>query len=855
MIKIDKVYTDTPLIDEIVRQCKEMIYNGIVLKDQEEADKYETVDTVKQTDLYSDIIQGLDMYGMYTFGYDTIMQIPYMTKELAIQYTRNNSLIPKEIQPALMKIEREKFLANYEEQNNYYRMLYGLPDVGDEPIYVTNSQAKRIKVSEFNIGIPVHEMNNSEISILDTYGILDDIINTYPEKRYLQHLGEKRINPYVARKAAPFTLLYLPPADSNEVRDKFIDMINRNRQYILSTLYSEAYKYNSDYYDKFIMVMIITQAFIDMIVLSPEYIIRRDLFDMRTIQYVFESQGVKFFPDIPLKYQKRLVKNLNRLIKFKSCDKNLVDIASLFGFEDVGLFKYYLLKDPIMLKNGEYKNDTTTDPKTGEEVEDLEANYELKFLKVPFDGSPDEAIRDPFNHNDYDSFVEDDVYWNGRYTAEHVKHTILEHQFNMVISKYIGMEMVYSMTEMAFQVVYFMNMLMYSVDTSSLTIDIPEFSSTMKYPLIDCFICLFSLGYLYKGLEDTIMYHPVQAMDVMGFNFEADMDRLAEYVAEKGFTLEELGVSNFKIPSSGIFTYNQLIEIYTNNKNIYNHVVHEMVNANDKDIYDIYRTIFQSLYVTKLNFDYFTSDGFKPETYSEFLASHNGSLYDVILNCRMIKDESERKNEISKIINIIVENIYIYLDEDKFPHIFHGIPTASMDYLRQYLLQVLDFFKSYKVDFTHVNIVYKLDDRRDNWINIIDRIYLKHVYTFGDVIPYNDFVDIMVNIIFSDHVIPEDNLDIDITYWAERILRDEIPMNDRIGDILVHLLFTDYGSPYKEILLLVYKKWISEWIVTEDYIGAMRSKLGFKDFIPMEDIVSIIPNNKEYDDFVPPIET
>lgn len=37
MIKIDKVYTDTPLIDEIVRQCKEMIYNGIVLKDQAEA--------------------------------------------------------------------------------------------------------------------------------------------------------------------------------------------------------------------------------------------------------------------------------------------------------------------------------------------------------------------------------------------------------------------------------------------------------------------------------------------------------------------------------------------------------------------------------------------------------------------------------------------------------------------------------------------------------------------------------------------------------------------------------------------------------------------------------------------------
>ena len=97
MIKIDKVYTDTPLIDEIVRQCKEMIYNGIVLKDQAEAGENETVYSVKQADRYADIISGLDMYEMYTYGYDTLMQIPFMTRELAISYARNPALIPDEI--------------------------------------------------------------------------------------------------------------------------------------------------------------------------------------------------------------------------------------------------------------------------------------------------------------------------------------------------------------------------------------------------------------------------------------------------------------------------------------------------------------------------------------------------------------------------------------------------------------------------------------------------------------------------------------------------------------------------------------------------------------------------------------
>ena len=850
MIKMDKVYTDTPLIDEIVRQCKEMIYNGIVLKDQEEAGENETVYSVKQADRYADIIGGLDMYEMYTYGYDTLMQVPYMTKELAIYYARNPDFIPEEIRPQLQKIERQKFLMKYEEQNNYYRRLYGLPDLGDKPIYLTDEQIRKLNIDEFDVGKAIHEMNNNEINILDAYGIIEEIQQQNPTKKYLWHLGEKRVNPYTARKAPPFSLLYLPPCDSNEVFEKFTDMINRNRQYILSTLYSEAFKYKSVYYDKFICCMIIIQAFIDMITTSPEYIIRRDLFDMRTIQYVFESQGVEFFPDIPLKYQKRLVKNLNRLIKFKSCDKNLVDIASLFGFEDVELFKYYLLKDPIMLPDGTYKNDTTTDPKTGEEVEDLEANYELKFLKVSFDGSVDEAIRDPFNFENYDQFVEEDVYWNGTYTPEYVKHTILQHEFNTVITKYIGMELVYSMTELVFQAVYFINMLVYSVDTSQLVIDIPEFSSTVKYPLIDCFICLFSLGYLYKDLEDNIMYNPVQVMDVLGFNFEVDMDELAAYIKDKGFTPEDFGLEEFIVPENGIYTYKQLIEIYTNNKNIYKHVVHEMTNANDKNIYDIYRKIWQSLFVTKLNFDYFTQYGIKPKTYSQFLSIANSSLYDVILECKMLGDEDERKQKISEMINIIVENIYVYLDEDMFNHIFHGIPTSSMDYIRQYMFKVLNFFKSYKVDFTHVNIVYKLDDRAHNWIPIVDRIYLNHIFTKCEVIPYEDFISLMIDLHPEEIIIPKDYLSISVTHWIERILHDRVHIHDRFGSILVHLLYKDYGSPWFD-WIPEYKHIFTkgEFIDMEDHMESMNISKEMSDTISLEDHLFVSYKYKEHDIF------
>src|SRR5699024_7289618 len=138
----------------------------------------------------------------------------------------------------------------------------------------------------------------------------------------------------------------------------------------------------------------------------------------------------------------------------------------------------------------------------------------------------------------------------------------------------------------------------------------------------------------------------------------------------------------------------------------------------DKNIYDIYRKLFQSLMITKLNFEYFRSYGTEPETYLEFLGAKNSPLYEIIYTCKQIETEEERKTEASKLINYNVDNIYIYIDEEEFRYIFHNIPTVSMDYLRQYLFKVLNFFKSYKVDFTRVNVVYTMDDRYDNKINI-----------------------------------------------------------------------------------------------------------------------------------------
>ena len=795
---IRKQVTDNPLLDQIIYECQSMIYGGIVFKNEEEANKYETFQTIQLSDRYADIIEGKSNFKFFEYGLDLLNQVPYLTTEQKIYMAKNNAMIPDSAKELLHKLAVEKFLANYEEPNNYYRRLNGLPDNGVEGIHLTPDLVEMIDVHDFDYGKYVHEMTPEEINILKIFGVLDILKEQYPDQLYLNYLGERKINPYIARKLPNFSILYLPSSESMEVHDKFLECLEKNRVFFLKTIYSEAYKFNSDYYDNFIMIMILIQSFADMISLAPEYIIRRELFDLRTIQYVFESQGCEFYPEIPLKYQKRLVKNLNRLIKYKSCDKNLVDIVSLFGFDNIQLFKYYILRIPIMNEDGTYRHDTVEDPLTGKDIPDYENNFELKFLRVPINEIADDHIRNHMNYSDYDTITTQDIYWDGPYDHNEVKKRILEKEFNICITKYISVDSVYSLSDLSFQLIYFINMILYNgkIDNSKVTLQIPELSSTANYPLVDTLICLYSLMYIYNEFEDDIIYDPMKALAIKGFNFEADMNALATYVKEQGFTLEELGVSDFQIPKNGILTWNQLIEVYLKNKNIHEHLIKQINNANDKKMYDIYYKIYDSLMVTQLNFDYFKkTDGSSPVRYSDYLENKGSSLFNIIKDCRDTLKIEDRRLKITKYINHIVENVFIYLDKEEFQYIFQNIPTISLDFIRSYMYKVLNFFKSYKVDILNTNTIYKFDDKLENKIRIIDEIFFRYIFNRKDRIKVDELINtINIYLNHKERVTPHDKIYMDISRWSKKIFKDRTEYWDDIVKVLMTFIFYDHAN-------------------------------------------------------------
>ena len=171
----------------------------------------------------------------------------------------------------------------------------------------------------------LHELSMEDLAMVDSSGILDQIKAEYSEDahyQYIYHLGDKRVGFYEARRAPNFSLLWLPELNTFDIiENKFKRVFDRNRKYTISTVYSEAYRFMSYHYDAFILILIIIQTMVDMISEVQEYIINKDVFDSRTIRYLFESYGIAYYKEIPTKYQIRIIKNVNNLLKYKSSNK------------------------------------------------------------------------------------------------------------------------------------------------------------------------------------------------------------------------------------------------------------------------------------------------------------------------------------------------------------------------------------------------------------------------------------------------------------------------------------------------------------------------------------------------------
>ena len=785
-VNMDMVYTENPYVDIIVYYTK-LLGIDTVLKLQKQAQAHETLESLKNADMLIACKENTAIFELFDGFSETVLRKSGLIGEPLANALIDPTTIPLNMRNTVLENAKQEFIDNYEELNDYYRMLNGLPPMGYEEIYVTDWEPPENVV--IDLSVPIHKMSEEAIMILRTYGVLDDLYEEDPTNRaYIKYL-DRKIDPYAARKAGPFGVLYVPSIDQEEIAREYREKLEVNILYVLKAVYSDAYAYDSDYYDNIMAIFIVLNAMIDVITRVQEFIARREVFDIRTVQYIFESFGVNFYPEIPLRYQIAMVKNLHFLLKYKSTARCMIEICSLFGMKNIEIFKYYLLRQRNYDKEtGEYSF-------TG----DWDTDFSLKFVKIPIDEPMDEYIRDPAYYMDYDEVTSGDPTWTGGLESDYVREQHLDFDYNYVRTKYMSIDSIYDISKMTAQQCYFFNMLYDNVELEDMiTINIPSISSETPFKVADVFTFLTSLTHYYYNRKDLFLDTQGKVLYVYGFNFNVDLAAIAETLEEMRFDKEcqEL-LAQFNLPTDSIPSFNQLMNIFKNNLNIRDLILTGMRNADSLRHYLPYKKLYDSLMTIELTFDHFknpeTGDFYRDAegdaTYAAYLQAEAPLLYYKLIEIQMIDDPDVREQTITTLIDNIVYILEQWIDSEEFIYLFSGLPAVSIDAIKEYIQTVIQFYMSYKVHILGINSIYYFDDKNgEGYIHLIDDVLLNRWFEKDEIIALIDKIyESSVHMEKEDRIKFAERLYFTVWTWAYSNYKDDIELRDLVTEVLTIL--------------------------------------------------------------------
>ena len=211
----------------------------------------------------------------------------------------------------------------YEEQNDYYRMLNGLPGINEKE-FVYNSDPR------WPTDIPVHDLELVDRLEMEDAGVLDKLIKENPKAEYLKYCGSKMISIYKARVANRFEILWRNTVDSSTLEEDFDAVYDSCCNLVNSVYYSDAFRKTNTLYENFLAMSIL---FMTIQTMQYHYLsvdVIRDFYDTESLKYVYDSYSVPFYNEIPLEYHRKIVKNINKLIGYKGSSQVFFDLFDIF---------------------------------------------------------------------------------------------------------------------------------------------------------------------------------------------------------------------------------------------------------------------------------------------------------------------------------------------------------------------------------------------------------------------------------------------------------------------------------------------------------------------------------------------
>lgn len=788
---------------DVLKKFREFLNKSvpdIVIKYTSEGKKYDTVEVKRASDIYIAARLENDSFLTYPSFSRSVLQAAGLTEEEIERAGINKNNIPIEKRDKVVEFARKEVIETYEEQNDYYRTLSGLPTLDDMEEYWFDDFSIYEK---YNIEPqPIHTISPDMLIVLETAGYLQPFIDKYPNKKYLQHLGLKRIDVVTARMADNFQLLYFPRFDDSDsfYRD-FINYYEMCREYFLTIVYNSFYTDRYEYYDNYIAFTLLTMVINHMVSGVFKVFVSRDFYDAETTRTFLEAYGIPYDKNFSLLELKLLAKNLNILLQHKSSDKVLLDVMGLLGHTDYDLMKYYLIKQQKFDNDGSpyfvYKTEINED---GNEVQvlDKEKMYDFYFSRVKV-GTHDvqSALDDESNIMRYDLVTESDAYW---VEDKELREKLLNSQFNYIDTKYMDVNVIYQMHKIMFECTYLSRLILDKKETKEIEVSLLKLSMD-DIPLFDVITFLICLMCKYYGIEPDFMDTASKKLYILGFNFLADFDTIKKDIQARPDIYDQ---RILKYINDATFTTPEDInKMYQMVKNLEVFITTAINNTEDIEAYRAYDKLYRTLlWMQSDDRNYRDENGNLPNQYTDYLKVHNVELYDKLM--------SYSRDDCSQMVNYITTKIMNLFSNAKYFKYLKILDISAIEAL----MKLLRFFKSYTVEMRDANIIILLDSRYYNTIFARTQMKMNATITIPEVDFIDDILDLIkslkTNIRISDHPRLVHAMKLCIRY----LMKSSVDMvsRDTIDKLNIDMLIARRMNVYDHLLM-------SHIITTKQYIG------------------------------------
>ena len=691
----DYTYSAEIFLNELLK-----ISSNLVWKNPDAVKLYEENCDSIEVEKYLLAVNGtLTFESIYEFSYDVLKKIGIPNENIPLCMD-NRYIIPENLRDQATKEQIDYLKTNYEEKNNYYRMLNGLPDI-DDIDFVYNTKYPEISSPD----TPVHLLDSSQLYALEQKGYIEELKNENPEKKYLDFLTNKKIDIYTARQSNDYSILWIQATEHPTLVVDFKETYDKCRAMCLAIYMNKSISDSNTEYAGFIGLTILFSTITQMHRMFLDADITREFYDEDSLRYVYDSYGVPFYPSIPMEYHKKIVKNMNILISHKGSTRVFYDIFDIFGFSNMKVFEFYMTKThrfknkkPVFIRdeNGNY---------------DYRKMFEIKFSKVDIDKDPKSEITNVKNDIDYTELTKDDIYW---IEDEDLLDTIYKEEYNWVESKYIGVQTTFNLMEIIYETSYYLKLIL---DNRKLLSKTSVFNNNINnnctlFDLVIYASAIITRKYGYAGNIPSDLH---EIGKVMGFNFKDDLIVIKNNIKENDYLKYDSQLLLY-LDNLNVNSLDSVKNVYKRMTDFKHYVTMKMAETDDKDVYWAYYELYNTMMYSEYIEGTFTkSDGTTANTFEEMLEECNPTLHKRYMAGELYNQNDE-----------LSDTLYLLKKSCTLLKNIEYADNVNIDSIIENMFKLLDFFKSAKSDLTEYQIIYSLVSQYENIIklmNYIDRIY------------------------------------------------------------------------------------------------------------------------------------